>query len=106
MTSPRCETCPWWTLLATSDGGAPIGACHHIEYTPNPDGATKESGNWWCSLHPDAPQPVYEVECLSHRDVPQGDGWEPWRTIVDPIHASGHIYWRRITGYTKGGSDD
>jgi hypothetical protein len=89
MPSPRCETCPWWTRKSDTY------SCHHHETA-----APEPTPSWWCSLHPDAPQPVYEVWKNSGRTPRDRPGWEP---VVGEVHNTMSVLWRRITGYTKGG---
>ena len=69
--------------------------------------ATEEKGDragsdYWCSLHPDAPKPIYEYITYSYAEV--GPGWEHVCLVnADELsHQSTHL-WRRIVGYTKAG---
>lgn len=99
MTKPRCETCPWWTR-----GGETYSCHHHASTSPEP------APRWWCSLHPDAPKPVYDHYWTfeGHEDLPNGKaGWEPINGTAasDGVRWFSLTLWRRITGYT-GGDDD
>lgn len=92
MSIPRCDTCPFaWPR----DGGAMY--CHHAQ---SPEHGKKLSPSWWCSLHPDAPQPVYEAIVVdSPGGRPPGGGWEP--IAYHPEIDEAMILWRRVAGYTQ-----
>lgn len=108
MTKPRCETCPWWTRdaqISVRDKVPDHGVCHANEGPPSVVDASP--AGWWCSLHPDAPKPVYEaITIVGSDDTPSGDGWEPVNGVpYSDWNDGAMILWRRISGYTGGGSD-
>lgn len=98
-----CETCPFWTCDKTHP--MEIGTCHH--YTRDLEGKdTSRYADWWCSLHPAAPKPIYEYICLDPSCAPQTapDGFEPVAVAGTDIEWG--VLARRIAGYTKGGDDE
>ena len=58
----------------------------------------------WCSLHPDAPKPIYEIyHETNDAKPPEEPGWEPYGGYYAGEQWGGVALWRRIVGYTKAG---
>ena len=95
-----CETCPWWTRDTTHP--MEIGVCHRWERDQDERDQSRYA-NWWCSLHPAAPKPVYEMVTLHPSTKPEQipDGFEP--VSIAGTNEDWGIVCRRIIGYTKGG---
>lgn len=93
-----CETCPWSTTFRHNE--QTFVSCRNAQRVQgHEDWITPD---YWCSLHPAAPKPIYEIHAESvHHKHPQGSGWEPVKLVMD--QGGTLILWRRIIGYTKGG---
>ena len=92
-----CETCPWWTRDTTHP--MEIGVCHRWERDQDERDQSRYA-DWWCSLHPAAPKPIYEYTWSTSESLGM-DTWEPVVGLSEAPHSS--VLWRRIVGYTKGG---
>ncbi len=94
MSKPSCHTCPF---SGTYGGHGADLFCHNAG---SPEYGEKLSKHWWCSLHPDAPQPVYEAIVIdSPGGRPPGGGWEP--IAYHPEIDEAMILWRRVVDYIR-----
>lgn len=93
-----CETCPWSTTF--QNNGETFVSCRNAQHVQGPEDWI--TPDYWCSLHPAAPKPIYETRTtdLAHQPaVRTADAWEP----LTPTGDGRFLIWRRIIGYTKGG---
>lgn len=100
MTTPSCKTCPWKSGRICVHVESPRFDCL-VEVPDKDHGWGWKSG---CSLHPDAPKPIYEIyHETNDAKPPEEPGWEPYGGYYAGEQWGGVALWRRIVGYTKAG---
>ena len=91
-----CETCPW--NVPFQHQNKTYVSCRNHLHNLNADEWVDP--DYWCSLHPSAPKPVYELGIV-HPEATLHDGWEPMPAYDEFFN----VMIRRIVGYTKGGEE-